>query len=276
VWAFCILLYEALLGHVPFTDTNYHRLLRRIVEEPIPSFSRVGVRDDTLWGIIEKGLRKDPNERFDSMRSLGVSLARWLLDVGITEDVGHGSVRATWLQGSTTDPRRRMDSCVDTAETLASIPSEPPPARLSLAAAFQRRYRTTRLGWFAAIFFGSVLGTVLAKSWLTNAGSPHAPASGVPVPTLVVPKQVETQASPAMAHEQPAAMPAAQRATSVAQTRPDNASVAATNPTNLAPARAMGQRSGVARSTDTASPRSSRSASPTKAAPASLDIKTDF
>jgi serine/threonine-protein kinase len=165
MWAFCVLLYESLLGHVPFTDTNYHRLLRRIIDEPIPSFSRVGIQDDDLWAIIDKGLRKNPDERFENMRSLGVSLARWLLDLGITEDASHASVRATWLQGSPPGTRKTMISGVDSAETLASIPSRQSP-RPSLVKTLRKKYLVSRVGWFAAIFLTAILLTLLVKPWI--------------------------------------------------------------------------------------------------------------
>lgn len=275
MWAFCVVLYEALLGHVPFTDTNYHRLLRRIVDEPIPTFSRVGIQDDRLWAIIAKGLRKEPSERFDNMRSLGVSLARWLLDLGITEDAGNGSIRATWLQVSTTNGRSTLTSYIDSVETLASIPSEP-PARVSLGAARRRRYRVSRLIWYTTIFAGSILLSLVAKSWLRNSNHQRI----VPGATSLA---VAASAPAAGASTIEQALGAAEPAIS-ARTLSQTASasqLAATSGVAMPTAAAVGPARARARSSALNAPKSSVNSVPAApivnhAAPTKLDIKTDF
>jgi len=278
MWAFCVVLYEALLGHVPFTDTNYHRLLRRIIDEPIPTFSRVGIQDDTLWAIIAKGLRKDPNERFENMRSLGVNLARWLLDLGITEDAGNGSLRATWLQVSTTDGRSPLTSIVDSVETLTSMPCEP-PARTSLGAALRRRYRISRLVWYTAIFVGSILLTLVAKSWIRKSNKPR----DVPGATVLV-AATATTAHPStvstIEHAGGAAEPAI-AARPLSQTESSNSPVAANGlatPTAAAqrPPRPGAQRSPALTAQKTAANPVNTAPIVNRASPAKLDIKTDF
>jgi serine/threonine-protein kinase len=278
MWAFCVVLYEALLGHVPFTDTNYHRLLRRIIDEPIPTFSRVGIQDDALWAIIAKGLRKDPSERFENMRSLGVNLARWLLDMGITEDAGNGSLRATWLQVSTTDARGPLTSYVDSVETLTSVPCEP-PTRILLDATLRRRYRISRLVWYSAIFFGSILLTLVAKSWIRKSNDqrdvPGATALAVATATTAHPSTVST-----IEHADSAAEPAI-AARPLSQTTSSGALAAtsgAATPTAaiLRPSRPGAQRSLALTPQKSAANQVHSAAIVNRATPAKLDIKTDF
>lgn len=272
MWAFCVLLYESLLGHVPFTDTNYHRLLRRIIDEPIPSFSRVGIQDDDLWAIIEKGLRKNPQERFQNMRELGVCLARWLLNLGITEDAGHASIRATWLQ--TPDARRSMVSSVDSTETLSSIPSPSPTQSPSFTRALKKRNLLSRIGWFAAIFVGSILVTVLLKPWLRKltsapvvANAPVASAASAMTETAQVPSAVRVPV--------PASTPTVSAAVSTPESQVNMPKARGSNPTPVASTRTS-QRVSAATQTSSTPPRASRLGAAHSAAPPKLDIKTDF
>jgi serine/threonine-protein kinase len=57
-----------------------------------------GIGDAGLWLIIERGLRKKPQERWDTMRVLGEALALWLYERGIREDAYGASLKTTWLQ----------------------------------------------------------------------------------------------------------------------------------------------------------------------------------
>jgi len=282
MWAFCIMLYEALLGHVPFTDTNYHRLLRRIIDEPIPAFSRAGIQDDALWAIIEQGLRKNPDERFANMRVLGVGLARWLLNLGITEDASHAALRATWLQSASTEGRRNLASAPDSVETLQAPPQAPP--RPSLVRAFRRKYLATRLGWFTTIFVVSMLMTLVLKPWLQKQMSAQVPSnSGHVVSEHAVsapPKEAVVPASAAGANgptRNTSAPGDSAMNAPLSQAPAPNASALGSGVTSLPqppathrlaePVRraAAGRRGNPVKSGTTAPP-----------APAKLDIKTDF
>lgn len=97
IWAFCVMLYEMVTGRLPFEGSNIATTARAIIEDapqPIGAFS---AGDDALWSILEKGLRKDPAERWKSMREVGSELACWLLDRGIHEDVTGAGLEAAWL-----------------------------------------------------------------------------------------------------------------------------------------------------------------------------------
>jgi eukaryotic-like serine/threonine-protein kinase len=97
IWSFSVVLYEAVTGRLPFTNTIYPRLQREIIEKPAPHFATHGISEDGLWKIVEKGLRKRPLNRWHDMRAMGQALAGWLLRRGVDVDVSNGSLRATWL-----------------------------------------------------------------------------------------------------------------------------------------------------------------------------------
>jgi len=97
VWSICVVLYEAVTGDVPFDADNYNAILNSVINSPAQSILDYGAGDANLWAILERGLHKDPAERWQSMRELGEALALWLYDHGIREDVCGASLRTTWL-----------------------------------------------------------------------------------------------------------------------------------------------------------------------------------
>jgi serine/threonine-protein kinase len=97
VWSFAIVLYETILGETPFVAENYNALLRLIVESPAPSLLERSAADAELSGIVERGMSKDPNDRFTSMGQMGRALALWLFEQGVTEDACGVSLEARWL-----------------------------------------------------------------------------------------------------------------------------------------------------------------------------------
>jgi eukaryotic-like serine/threonine-protein kinase len=110
VWAFCAVLYRCVTGRAPFQGAGTYDLVRAVVDaDPTPTFE-LGVGDRAFWRILERGLRKDPEERYDSMRALGRDLATWLLSHGVTEDVRHVSLRTMWLGEPPLRPGRRTGS----------------------------------------------------------------------------------------------------------------------------------------------------------------------
>ncbi len=85
VWGFSVMLYECLTGELPFSDANYNRLLRKIIEDdPIPTTDFAAGNDD-LWVIVRRGLAKNRADRWQSMTDLGEALAAWAARQGTAE-----------------------------------------------------------------------------------------------------------------------------------------------------------------------------------------------
>ena len=95
IYALGIILYEMLCGEGPFRgDSPVELMNQHLQAEPAPPSSRGGGAEvlPPLDEIVLRCLRKDPGERFDSMRSLGTSLetVAQILSAGV---VGEGRSR---------------------------------------------------------------------------------------------------------------------------------------------------------------------------------------
>jgi serine/threonine protein kinase len=116
VWAFSVVLYEAVTGRLPFDAQNYNALLRSIVEDTPPSLLALAAGDAELSHIVSVGLSKNRDERWRSMHELGVALAAWLKHRGVVEDIVGASLDAKWLNRRS-DPAGRLSR-----PSLGSIP----------------------------------------------------------------------------------------------------------------------------------------------------------
>jgi len=100
IWSLCVVLYEVVTGTVPFQKPNYNALMHAVInEDPTPSVER-GAGDKSLWQIIQRGLRKQREDRFQSATELGEAMALWLYEHGIKEDLSGNSIRAVWLDAA--------------------------------------------------------------------------------------------------------------------------------------------------------------------------------
>jgi eukaryotic-like serine/threonine-protein kinase len=97
IWSLCVVLYEVITGAVPFQKPNYNALMHAIInEDPTPSVD-CGAGDRSLWQVIERGLKKQREDRFQTVTDLGEALALWLYEHGVKEDLSGNSIRAVWL-----------------------------------------------------------------------------------------------------------------------------------------------------------------------------------
>ncbi len=98
VWAFSVVLYEAVAGRRPFDGPNYNSLIAAILTNDPPPIPNLG--DPALWAILERGLTKNIAVRWGSMRELGAALAQWAVDKGIEEDACGNRIAKQWLSGA--------------------------------------------------------------------------------------------------------------------------------------------------------------------------------
>ncbi len=99
VWAFSVMIYELVTGRVPFRGDGYNALLWAIIGHPVPPLSAHGIDEPELWAILERGLKKDRNERFQSIRDLGRAVAKWLVARKVKTDITKAPLDA-WLHDS--------------------------------------------------------------------------------------------------------------------------------------------------------------------------------
>jgi len=205
IWQFCVVLYESLTTHTPFNGDNYNALLRAIVEdEPAP----LPLDDDTderLVALIAWGLRKDRNERPESMQTLGRSLAEWLVARGVLEDTSGGALSSKWLGPSSQLPTASTlpaPPAVTREGTLVSARRPGSAKSLAAPAAASDASSHPRVIIYA---LGLLLGAIACVVWLLarsepSESQPHAaPTASSPSPA----RTVVVEAAPA----QPVSIP---------------------------------------------------------------------
>jgi serine/threonine-protein kinase len=110
VWALCVVLYESITGKMPFDRPNYNALMQAIIHDGALPTTDFSAGDPDLWRVIERGLQKNPDNRWASMTELGEALALWLYEHGVKEDISANSLRAVWLDGSLSGVRMDLAS----------------------------------------------------------------------------------------------------------------------------------------------------------------------
>jgi serine/threonine-protein kinase len=78
VWSFCVVLYRMVTGRLPFVGETHLQQRKAIIEKMAPTFEALGVEEPQLWSIVERGLEKPPDDRWQSMRLLASALREWL------------------------------------------------------------------------------------------------------------------------------------------------------------------------------------------------------
>jgi eukaryotic-like serine/threonine-protein kinase len=131
LWGACVVLFEALTGHLPFQADNYNAILRKILMEPVPDVwqelraAHVSFNPtlEALANVITRGLRKARDERWQTARDFVGALERCL---DPAQDVIEQRISRLEL-GLNTSQQRLVRSSQDTA---VSIPAGSMP-RLS-------------------------------------------------------------------------------------------------------------------------------------------------
>jgi serine/threonine protein kinase len=79
IWAFGVLLFEMLTGHLPFEGKSITAKLTAILTQPVPDLAQL-VPDvpDALADLVYRMLEKDPQQRIPSVRLVGAELEAML------------------------------------------------------------------------------------------------------------------------------------------------------------------------------------------------------
>jgi serine/threonine-protein kinase len=86
IFALGVLLYEAMVGHLPFEGTNPAQVLRQVLECTYPKPDDEQPPIGRMWAaILERALRRDPDERFANCAEMEGAIATELGHLGVTE-----------------------------------------------------------------------------------------------------------------------------------------------------------------------------------------------
>jgi serine/threonine protein kinase len=304
IWSFCIVLYEAVVGSPPFVGTNYNAVLREVIErDPVPLVSILPDQTE-LSDLVQRGLAKSRQERWPSMRVLGIELAQWLLARGISDDATNTSLRSTWMPVTRAseapgyvrtlsfdrpisgDPGALSDLAKPTSS--APVDSAGSAAPVSTATIAKSGFGRTGVAWTVAAAIALALAAAAALSALLPSREPVRPAA-TPLPA----SHEQPPARPSGSHEQPTEVshppesreprPGATTTSASPEPAPTQRSAGSRGSTTEAPpkrARLAPARPVAPKQATGSSPATAGSAPPTQPLPAGSgtesDIKTTF
>lgn len=111
IWSFGVMLYELLIGTVPFHETSPAAIVTAILSQPAPDMRKL--RPDipeALANLIYQMLQKDPERRISSVRKIGTILETILQgNVTIEEVYSVTSTGQAYLPDETITPIRAKD-----------------------------------------------------------------------------------------------------------------------------------------------------------------------
>jgi len=204
VWALSVTLYESITGRLPFDDPSYNRLLHMIVEDnPVPT-TELGAGDAELWTILEKGLHKKRDERWQSVFEMGAALEEWLRSHGVyitggtfarVVETGDGSGRNSVITG----PRPSL-SKISTGDGPVSVQfSSEDIIADDAEQARKRRFPVVGIVVGFSVLAGVTAGLLLFRfgSQTSASQTPGGPASVQSSALTATPPVASASASPA-------------------------------------------------------------------------------
>jgi serine/threonine protein kinase len=170
LWSFCVVLYELVTGTAPFLADNYNATLFSIITDTAPSMAASG-GDERLARIVERGMQKEREARWQSAAGLANALARWLVDQGVESDICGVSLRLRFLDDSRDDLSWEGTDALSQRPVTLSLryESPPPSATAGFVAALRRG---SKLHVAACV---SVLGIAAAFAIVAGSGQDPTP-----------------------------------------------------------------------------------------------------
>jgi serine/threonine-protein kinase len=247
IWAVCVVVYECVTGQPAFEGDNYNALMRAIIEDTVVPITQVAAGDAALWAILERGLKKEPGERWASAHDLGRALAEWLVAHGVETDISGEPVR-TWLEADSSRSRDLLSAPPPSLayESNRSGPSKTQGDSVPAATSFRpspestsavvRSHRPQRFPGgipFIAAIAALIMGSIGLIALVTRS-HPNAPASNSSPVVVAAPAPPPAPAKPVVTGEtgEPRVEPVRE---DPAATKPQAATNAARPPANSAP-----------------------------------------
>ncbi len=240
VFGLGVLLYECIVGHLPFEGNNPAQVLRRVLDGIYPSAEREKPTVGRVWShILDRALARQPEDRFGSAEAMRDALSQELSRLGIdsprAELAAYFDDAEGWTQSHDermiarlcelgASARRRADAVAAAADynrALAYAPDDPQLLKIvaSMHRAEARKRLLLRVGPLVVGTLALGAGAFFVARALRG-GSP-APLPNVSATAVVVPAPAATRAP------SPSAQP---NATSTPSERPANLSMGTARP----------------------------------------------
>jgi serine/threonine-protein kinase len=172
IWALCATLYECVTGVVPFAAATVIDVLLRIIEDEPQPIAAYGVDDSELWDLINKGLSKEPDDRWSSMGEFASAASQWLLARGFRSDICGVAVESRWLRR---DVASRSGETIKESDAWAHEPaSEASPVA-------SKRTRGALAASAALLCVAATVGVTRAGAWVFPDRPNESPAVSQPV-----------------------------------------------------------------------------------------------
>ena len=202
VFGLGVLLYECMVGHLPFEGANPAQVLRRVLEGVYPSAERERPKVGRAWStILDGALAREPKDRFAGANAMRDAIVSELARVGVSDTK---ALLADYFDAPQecsakleeelvprlaklgTDARREgrhMDAASYTNRALAYAPND--PALLASASSLGRidaRQRALRRG----VPIAAVMVTFAVIGYFGSRFFVRPPATAKPIPSRVV------------------------------------------------------------------------------------------
>jgi serine/threonine protein kinase len=150
LYAVGVILYECLVGRLPFTSNNLDTLLTAHLREPPPRFDKIGIKGiaPELEAVVQLALSKYPNERQQTARELAATLGR-----AVGQDIWETSAPKGWDPSKTGSPRTQDGGRDEAPDT------DPFHVVREFAATMPERLAAAKLRGFVDDYGGHVLSS---------------------------------------------------------------------------------------------------------------------
>jgi serine/threonine-protein kinase len=174
LWAVGAILYEILVGHVPYEGETYNEVLARIITEPVvPPRQRVPELDPALDAVVLKALASAAEDRYGSAQEFLADLR----DLGGLATVSTAVDAAPAWAASPVEPEASREAPTpleDVAPIAASSGAVPTTAPIAM------RRRGSRLAVALVVAVAAVAAVLGAARVVSTSGSRDLPAPAPP------------------------------------------------------------------------------------------------